>query len=62
MRHLTKYLAAPLAFTLAFLLFGAPSAPGGAMVPTVGGEALAFCGGISGEGGSDAPIPPSQPD
>lgn len=30
------------AFVLAFALFGMPNAPGSALVPTVGGDALAY--------------------
>lgn len=40
MNHLIKHLSAPLAFVTAFLLFGAPSAPGVTFVPTLSGEAL----------------------
>lgn len=52
MKHLLKYLATPATFVAAFILFGAPSAPGVAAVEVVanvstgvGGEAYALCGG-----------------
>lgn len=41
-KHLMKHLIAPLAFAAIFLLFGTPSAPGTAILPTVGGDALAY--------------------
>ena len=49
LKHLVKHLSAPLAFVIAFALFGAPSAPGVAVVDAVaeestgvGGRAYAF--------------------
>lgn len=41
MKHLLKYLATPLVFTLAFLLGGMPDAPIASVLPTVGGCAFA---------------------
>ena len=41
MKHQLKFLVAPAAFVLAFLLFGAPSAPATDIVPTVNGIAYA---------------------
>lgn len=41
MKHQLKFLTAPAAFVLAFLLFGAPTAPVADIVPTVNGTAYA---------------------
>ena len=41
MKHHLKFLVAPAAFVLAFLLFGAPSAPATDIVPTIDGMAYA---------------------
>lgn len=65
MRHLMKYLTAPLAFAAVFLLFGTPSAPGLAGVEAlagvsvgVGGYALAYG---PGEDQRDLPDPYNPP-
>lgn len=42
MKHYLKFLTTPVAFLVAFLLVGVLSAPSGAIVPTVGGEAFAL--------------------
>ena len=41
MKHQLKFLVAPAAFVLAFLLVGAPAAPATDIVPTVDGTAYA---------------------
>ena len=46
MKQLTKQLTVPLAFAAAFLLFGAPGAPGASHLPSLGdAQAFGGCGG-----------------
>lgn len=47
MKRLLKSLAGPIALALVVLVFGAPSAPGAALVPGVGGAAHAYYLGLS---------------
>lgn len=48
MKHFLKPLAGPIAFALAILVFGTPSAPGAALIPGLGGDAHAYFGSVCG--------------
>lgn len=48
MKHFLKPLAGPIAFALAVLVFGTPSAPGAALIPGLGGDAHAYFGSVCG--------------
>ncbi len=58
MKHVLKYLSPPMVFVYGLLLLGLPSTPATDLLPGVGGEVLAMCGGEYGAGGMGPPTPP----